>query len=168
MVDVREYNPNSPGSRGSSTRATLTPTFHIEISLREMRESFCGGTSLLHIEIKMHVKASAKRVQDLDKGDIIGGGDLRIGVDDVDDVYIYINIIHKTLGGGYCLHIKELLLPNISTPGVHSDSSSSYMQVMWSQTVSQRKSKPSRTNRGKQMQCQRTGYERTTQKTSYE
>ena len=32
MVDVREWNPTSPGSRGSSTRATLTPTFHIEIS----------------------------------------------------------------------------------------------------------------------------------------
>ena len=33
-------------------------------------------------ERKLHVKASAKRVQDLDKGDIIGGGDLHIGVND--------------------------------------------------------------------------------------
>ena len=30
-------------------------------------------------ERKLHVKASAKRVQDLDKGDIIGGGDLSVG-----------------------------------------------------------------------------------------
>ena len=33
------------------------------------------------LERKLHVKASAKRVQDLEKGDIIGGGDLHIGVD---------------------------------------------------------------------------------------
>ena len=36
---------------------------------------------MAHIR-KLHVKASVKRVQDLDKGDIIGGGDLHIGVDD--------------------------------------------------------------------------------------
>ena len=45
IVDVQEYNPKSPESRkGSSTRTThthshFTLTFHIEISLRDMRES---------------------------------------------------------------------------------------------------------------------------------
>ena len=34
-------------------------------------------------ERKLHVKTSAKRDQDLDRGDIIGGGDLYIGVDDL-------------------------------------------------------------------------------------
>ena len=34
-------------------------------------------------ERKLHAKTSAKRDQDLDRGDIIGGGDLYIGVDDL-------------------------------------------------------------------------------------
>ena len=80
MMDLHEWltfgNTPDSGSRGSSTRATLTPTFHIEISLREMRESFVEAP-LCHIQDrKLHGKASAKRVQDLDKGDIIGGGEL--------------------------------------------------------------------------------------------
>ena len=77
MVDVREYNPSSPGgSKRSSMRTALTRTlFHIEISLREMRESFVEAPPC-HTRRKLHVKASAKPVQDLDKADIIGGGDL--------------------------------------------------------------------------------------------
>ena len=52
MVHVRQYSPNLPGSRGSSTRPTLTPTFHIEDSLREIAREFCGGASLSHIKKK--------------------------------------------------------------------------------------------------------------------
>ena len=94
MVDVREYNPSSPGSRGSSARATLTPTFPIETSLREMRESFVEAPPCRMYERKLHVKASAKRVQDLDKGDIIGGGDLHIGVDDETCISACLQVIY--------------------------------------------------------------------------
>ena len=80
MMDLHEWltfgNTPDSGSRGSSTRATLTPTFHIEISLREMRESFVEAPLCDIQDRKLHGKASAKRVQDLDKGDIIGGGEL--------------------------------------------------------------------------------------------
>ena len=52
MVVVREYTPNSPGSRASSTRATLTLTFsHWDLSLGDARE-LCGGTSLPQIRKK--------------------------------------------------------------------------------------------------------------------
>ena len=82
MVNVREYNPNSPGSRGSSTRAILTPTFHIEISLREMRESFVEAPPGQIKERKLHVQGLGQTGQDLNTGDIIGGGDLHVGVGD--------------------------------------------------------------------------------------
>ena len=45
-----------------------------------MRESFVKAPPC-HIR-KLRVKASAKPVQDPDKADIIGGGDLHIGVDE--------------------------------------------------------------------------------------
>ena len=53
---------------------------HIEISLREMRESFVEAPPchILRSIRQLHVKASAKRVQDLDEGDIFGGGGLHV------------------------------------------------------------------------------------------
>ena len=58
-------------------------------------------------ERNMHVKASAKRVQDLGKGDIIGGGDLCM--------YVYVHCSTKiveqphthVLGGGILLKNSE-------------------------------------------------------------
>ena len=82
MVDVREYNSNSPGPRGSSTGSTLTPTSRVEISLGEMRESFVEIPPCDIRQGKQHVKASAERVQELDKGGTIGGGDFLIGHDE--------------------------------------------------------------------------------------
>ena len=75
MVDVRKYKPRAqPGRKGPLRERPLLSLIY-KISPCATRGRFCGGTSLPHIK-KLHVKASAKRDQDLDRGDIIGGGDI--------------------------------------------------------------------------------------------
>ena len=93
MVDVREYKPRtSQGAKGpllTGERPLLSLIY--KISPCETRGRFCGGASLPHIRKKTDVKALAKRVQDLDKGDIIAGGDLHTWLIFIIDISLFRN-----------------------------------------------------------------------------
>ena len=72
------------GAKGPPQKRPTLPTFHVEISLREMRESFVEAPPC-HIPGKKKENRTPKPwsnlPQDLDDTDIIGGSNLHIGID---------------------------------------------------------------------------------------
>ena len=94
MMDLQEWLTfgntirTHPGAEGPPRELPSLPPFHIEISLREMRESFVEAPPchILRSIRQLHVKASAKRVQDLDEGDIFGGGGLHVDAQSFCDI----------------------------------------------------------------------------------
>ena len=82
IVDVKKADSErSQGAKGP-LREQLLLSLVYNISPCETEGRFRGGTSLPHKERKLHVKASAKRDQDLEKSDVTGRGEIYIGFDD--------------------------------------------------------------------------------------
>ena len=82
MVDVRQHQSRTqPGAQGPLRERPKLP----QIILRKLKSPLARGLrrhlSLTHARKNKRVSASANPVQDQDKADITGGGDLHIGVD---------------------------------------------------------------------------------------